>query len=158
MLFLEYSISLSPRADYPIMFFQVSWNPNVTGILATCSLDRKVQVFSMVGARMSNARAPKWLVRPCGASFGFGGKLVSFGKPADESQPIIIQISRVRQDPELVTASQTFEAALKDNDLNGFCMQKELQAKTTHNQHVWQFMQVCDIILFLLESSKANDV
>ncbi len=25
---------------------------------------------------------PKWLRRPCGASFGFGGKLVTFGSDA----------------------------------------------------------------------------
>ncbi len=117
------------------------WNPNATGLLATCSFDRKVQIFSMVGAGMSNGRAPKWLIRPCGVSFGFGGKLVSFGKP-NESQPIIVQISRVQQDHALVAASQTFESALKDKDLNGFCMQKELQAKTIHDRHVWRFMQV----------------
>ncbi len=117
------------------------WNPNATGLLATCSFDRKVQIFSMVGAGMSNGRAPKWLIRPCGVSFGFGGKLVSFGKP-NESQPIIVQISRVQQDHALVAASHTFESALKDKDLNGFCMQKELQAKTIHDRHVWRFMQV----------------
>ncbi len=111
-------------------------------LLATCSFDRKVQVFSMVGARTSNARAPKWLTRPCGASFGFGGKLVTFGRPSDESQPIVVRILRVQQDPVLVAASQAFESALKDKDLNGFCVQKGLQAKTMHDKQVWQFLQV----------------
>ncbi len=101
----------------------------------------------MVGAGTSKGRAPKWLTRPCGVSFGFGGKLVSFGKPADESQPIVVRISHVQQDPALVAASQTFESALKDKDLNGFCVQKELRAKTIHDKHIWQFMQVDTMLL-----------
>ena len=43
------------------------------------SFDRKVQVFGMSGAGNEGGRAPKWFRRPVGASFGFGGKLVSFG-------------------------------------------------------------------------------
>ncbi len=103
----------------------------------------------MIGAGTSSGRAPNWLTCPCGVSFGFGGKLVSFGKPADKSQPIVVRISRVQQDPALVAASQTFESALKDKDLNGFCVQKELQAKTVHDRHVWQFMQVDNVLPYV---------
>ncbi|CAN0535783.1 unnamed protein product, partial [Laminaria digitata] len=58
--------------------YQVSWSPHIPAVIGTCSFDRKVQVFSMNGASTSNGRAPKWHQRPAGASFGFGGKLVSF--------------------------------------------------------------------------------
>lgn len=62
---------------------QVSWSPHIPSVVGTCSFDRKVQIFSMNGARTSNGRAPAWHRRPTGASFGFGGRLVSFKKGAD---------------------------------------------------------------------------
>lgn len=62
---------------------QVSWSPHIPAVVATCSFDRKVQLFSMNGAKTSNGRAPTWHRRAAGASFGFGGRLVSFSKGAD---------------------------------------------------------------------------
>lgn len=32
----------------------------------------------MAGAKSRIGRAPKWLKKPSGATFGFGGKLISF--------------------------------------------------------------------------------
>ena len=29
-------------------------------------------------------QAPKWLMKPCGVSFGFGGKLISFDSTSNE--------------------------------------------------------------------------
>lgn len=56
----------------------VSWSPCLPGVISASSFDRKVQFFSLTGARSKIGRAPKWLRRPIGATFGFGGKLVSF--------------------------------------------------------------------------------
>ncbi|CAN0336453.1 unnamed protein product, partial [Discosporangium mesarthrocarpum] len=56
----------------------VTWSPKIPTVVATCSFDRKVQLFSMAGARASGGRAPKWHRRPCGGSFSFGGRLVTF--------------------------------------------------------------------------------
>ena len=56
----------------------VSWSPCLPGVISASSFDRKVQFFSLTGAKSKIGRAPKWLRRPIGASFGFGGKLVSF--------------------------------------------------------------------------------
>ncbi|KAJ1537071.1 protein transport protein S31, partial [Nowakowskiella sp. JEL0078] len=52
-------------------------------------------------------KPPKWLSRPCGAVFGFGGKLVSFGKfsfhnQTQQSVPNTVSIRIVPADPELV--------------------------------------------------------
>lgn len=65
--------------------YQVSWAPHIPAVVGTCSFDRKVQLFSMNGASTSNGRAPKWLRRPAGASFAFGGRLVSFHSQKGES-------------------------------------------------------------------------
>jgi protein transport protein SEC31 len=122
--------------------YQVQWSPQIPAVIATCSFDRKVQVFSMAGARNSSGRPPKWLNRPCGASFGFGGKLVRFSKASEKSQPKVVRIQTVRQDTKLVSSSQSFEQALSTKELKVFCKQKEVQARTSHERHIWQFMQV----------------
>ena len=58
--------------------YHVSWSPCLPGVVSASSFDRRVQFFSMIGAKSRVGRAPKWLRRPVGATFGFGGKLVSF--------------------------------------------------------------------------------
>jgi protein transport protein SEC31 len=50
---------------------------------------------------------PKWLRRPCGASFGFGGKLVTFEKAAEGGRPLV-HLSRVVTETELVERSGRF--------------------------------------------------
>ena len=47
---------------------------------------------------------PKWLRRPCGASFGFGGKLVTFERAASGTRPLV-HLSRVVTETELVERS-----------------------------------------------------
>ena len=55
---------------------------------------------------------PKWLKRPCGATFGFGGKLVSFDYSADPAggggKKSRVHISSVVTDPGLATNSILF--------------------------------------------------
>jgi protein transport protein SEC31 len=56
---------------------------------------------------------PKWLRRPCGASFGFGGKLVSFENVGDAAAAAaggggprpFVYLSRVVTETELVERS-----------------------------------------------------
>lgn len=48
---------------------------------------------------------PKWLRRPCGASFGFGGKLVTFEPAAAGGGRPQVYISRVVTETELVERS-----------------------------------------------------
>lgn len=57
--------------------YHVSWSPCLPAIISACSFDRRIQFYSISGVKSSAGRAPKWLKRPVGASFGFGGKLVS---------------------------------------------------------------------------------
>ena len=57
-------------------FKEVSWSPTVPGLLATCTFNREVKLYSLP-ANKTNQRAPTWLVPPCFISFGFGGKFVT---------------------------------------------------------------------------------
>ena len=65
----------------------ICWSPCLPSVVSTCSFDRRIQFYSLSGARSKLGRAPKWLQCPVGASFGFGGRLVSFssGKGPDPS-------------------------------------------------------------------------
>jgi hypothetical protein len=58
--------------------YHVAWSPCLPAVASACSFDRKVQFYSMSGAKSRLGRAPKWLKKPTGATFGFGGKLISF--------------------------------------------------------------------------------
>jgi len=96
---------------------------------------------------------PKWLRRPCGATFGFGGRLVSFetvpgaggapGKPA-------VYISSVVTEPQLVEASAKLETSLKEGNLAEFCEAKLATLGDDGDKaRLWQFIgasfgQNCD--------------
>ena len=109
--------------------YEVGWSPRVRGVVATCAFDRKVQVFNMASAPLAPAssgaaRAPSWMRRPAGASFGFGGKVASFasdspkpGTPARQQ----VQFSNVVEDPQLEQASRDFEYAMQQKDYKALC-------------------------------------
>jgi protein transport protein SEC31 len=74
--------------------FDVQWSPCTPGLLSASSFDGRVGVYNLVeasapldglsgvvpnGTPAPMQRAPAWMRRPCGASFGFGGRLVTFG-------------------------------------------------------------------------------
>jgi hypothetical protein len=117
------------------------WSHRNPGMVATCSFDRKIIVHaatalgptlaattaaqvvgqgSAVDATMR--RAPRWLRRPVGAAFGFGGRLVSFACPVavakgdlragNAEYAKILQVSVINSDYELVSKAAAFESAL----------------------------------------------
>lgn len=47
--------------------YDFSWSPTLPAVASASSFDRKVQFFSLTGARTKNGRAPKWLRRQVGA-------------------------------------------------------------------------------------------
>ncbi|XP_046610174.1 protein transport protein Sec31A [Neodiprion virginianus] len=81
-------------------------------------------------------KAPKWLKRPAGASFGFGGKLTLFENDPPNSNGRII-ISQVITDPELIHRSNHLEAALQNGQFGDFCKGKADTATSDHNRKVW---------------------
>lgn len=53
--------------------YSALWSPTIPAVIGTCSFERNVEFFSLAG--VSSGRAPRWLRRPCSATFGWGGKL-----------------------------------------------------------------------------------
>ncbi|XP_076291003.1 COPII coat complex component secretory 31 [Lasioglossum baleicum] len=87
-------------------------------------------------------KAPKWLKRPFGASFGFGGKLTIFeNQPADAnmhgsaSRKVIL--SQVITQPELIQRSNELEEVLKTEQYNEYCKGKAEKTTDVHRKKIW---------------------
>lgn len=131
--------------------YQVNWSPCLPAVVSTCSFDRKVQIYSLTGAKSTLGRAPKWLRRPVGASFGFGGKLVTFDSKNISSSitdgkkstfHYQVKISQVVEDPEIVETCDNFHKAIDTGDFKAFCEAKAQTAESAHDRDVWGLMKV----------------
>jgi len=138
--------------------YHVSWSPCLPGVVSASSFDRRVQFFSMIGAKSRVGRAPKWLRRPVGATFGFGGKLVSFDNknhPANTAAPagmasskkhlgsVQIKIHQVVEDVELVDASDRFHDVVGKGMHKEYCEIKSVAVDVSaEERQVWSLMNV----------------
>ena len=146
--------------------FDVQWSHRIPAILATASFGENITVYSLqdsspvdvslegtgdfnVGA--DNAAppkifktAPKWLRRPVGATFGFGGKLVSFSPPPENASGAQgkskFTMRTVVTEQELVDRSSKFEGVLKKNELPTFCDEK-LEQSESEEKPMWSVMK-----------------
>jgi protein transport protein SEC31 len=148
--------------------FDIQWCPRNPSAIATASFDGHINIFSLMGGQRSPSEVkteqaasdpfaasilaqrqsssvalkipPKWMRRPCGASFVFGGKLVSFGQTDGPKQ---VHISQVVTECELLQRSQNLEDAMKNNMVLEFCQQKIELSDTDREQQLWNFLKVC---------------
>ena len=79
---------------------------------------------------------PKWLRRPCGATFGFGGKLVT----CDSSEKRLY-LSKVVTEPALVDSSLKLETSLSEGNFQEFCQAKLVSPGSSDKAKVWQFIE-----------------
>ena len=90
---------------------------------------------------------PKWFRRPCGANFGFGGKLVTFEaapKQANQAaQTSIITIKKVVTEQNLVQRSSKLETSLLNGNMAEFCdlKTKEDDLVAAGDRDVWKFIK-----------------
>ncbi|UYV63213.1 SEC31A [Cordylochernes scorpioides] len=145
--------------------FSVQWSPRNPALLATSSFDGKLSVYSILGSPSTQAshldisdsfpgthlntklpvassqsylkKPPKWLNRTCGASFGFGGKLVLYGKT--ESSQVLI--SQVVTHPELISRAKKLESALNSGDLLNYCLNKLNDTSHPKLSLLWSFVK-----------------
>ncbi|CAG2061706.1 unnamed protein product, partial [Timema podura] len=85
-------------------------------------------------------KAPKWLRRPCGVSFGFGGKLVMFDSEPSQTQQRLVYVSQVVTETDLISRSAQLEQALQYSQFSDYCQTKVSEAQTTHEQSLWTFL------------------
>ncbi|XP_065669505.1 protein transport protein Sec31A isoform X6 [Hydra vulgaris] len=82
-------------------------------------------------------KPPKWMRRPCGACFAFGGKIVSFGT-FDEKK---VYISQVVTENELLIRSHELESSLISGNLLEYCEHKISVESAQNEKLLWQFLK-----------------
>lgn len=150
--------------------FQTRWNPTNPTFMATASFDGKISVNTIQntksedgtgapvqtaddddffnkaqsqpqGTTFSLPKAPKWLQRPCGVTFGFGGKVVSFKVNASDPKKSMVRISTFAIDDSISSSTESFEAALKQNDLEGICEKRIAEATREEEKADWKVIK-----------------
>ena len=149
----------------PNWTFDVQWSPRIPAILSACSFGSstapgQIGVYSLADSSIEQStpasngwegvaqqqaprsmKAPKWLQRPCGAVFGFGGKIAMFGPPAPGAAPTVT-VTDVVTDEGIVARATALQGALESQDLAGFCERKAAAAPTERDRTEWELMQV----------------
>lgn len=153
--------------------FQTRFNPHNPSLSATASFDGKITVQTLQntnpdtsqtaadknlddedffraaqtqpqGASWSLPTAPKWLERPVGVSFGFGGKVVVFkrnpSQPGQKRSSKIV-ISNFSVDSDVSSATEKFQSAMANGDLAAICEDKIQEAKSDEEKADWKVMQ-----------------
>uniref|UniRef100_A0A669BEP6 Protein transport protein Sec31A n=1 Tax=Oreochromis niloticus TaxID=8128 RepID=A0A669BEP6_ORENI len=93
-------------------------------------------------------KPPKWVRRPVGASFAFGGKLITFENPklppVQSPQPVPRQVfvSQVTTETEFLQRSRELQTALQSGSFNSYCQAKIQSAKSDAEQDIWKFLLV----------------
>lgn len=151
--------------------FQTRWNPHNPNFFATASFDGRISIQTLQNTRdnsqaiadhnkaldgedffakaqtqpqvskFSLPKPPKWLERPCGASFGFGGRVVSIGLAEKGSRTSKVRITSFEVDSTVGNATESFETALKEGDLRSLCETRAAGAATDEEKADWKVIQ-----------------
>ncbi|KAL9852496.1 protein transport protein Sec31A isoform 5-T5 [Geothlypis trichas] len=95
-------------------------------------------------------KPPKWIRRPMGASFSFGGKLVTFENSKPPQQPGMEQqqqhphvyVSQVVTEKEFLTRSNQLQEAVQSQGFVSYCQKKMDMALADFERNVWAFLKV----------------
>uniref|UniRef100_G3THB3 Protein transport protein Sec31A n=1 Tax=Loxodonta africana TaxID=9785 RepID=G3THB3_LOXAF len=150
--------------------FDVQWCPRDPPVFSAASCDGWISLYSVMGRswevqQMRQAdkvpeqvaqamllsslkKPPKWLRRPAGVSFAFGGKLVTFGLPSTpahqmpQPRPHLVFISQVTTESEFLLRSAELQAALRSGNLLNYCQNKIQHMSLQREEMLWQFLKV----------------
>ena len=124
------------------MRYDIQWSPYQRGVALTCSLDKKVQVHSLLSLATCTGRPPLWMTRKSSVSTGFGGLLVSCGINA----PTTVLIQTIHEQPVFVETVTTFEAQLlqyqEGGNMIAFCQMMQQKSGSDEDKALWGFMQI----------------
>jgi len=158
--------------------FDVQWSKTTPGILSTSSFDGKITLHNLqqagapqaaggqahgvasdfsglshaqsAGPKVAMKRAPEWMKRPCGATFGFGGKLIAHGASLSGalSSSTAISVISVKSDSSEPGVTDEvrgeFEKVIKSgetDELINFCNTKRADAPAD-DKEAWTFMSI----------------
>lgn len=94
-------------------------------------------------------KPPKWVRRPVGASFSFGGKLVTFenvtGQPqqgAEQPRRQPVFISQVVTEKDFLSRSEQLQHVVQSQGFISYCQKKIDASQTEFEKNVWSFLKV----------------
>ncbi|KAF5180814.1 transport protein SEC31-like protein, partial [Thalictrum thalictroides] len=135
--------------------FDIHWYPKIPGLISASSFDGKIGIYNIEACSRftsgeadfggANLRAPKWLKRSVGASFGFGGKLVSFHPSQSVGGNSEVYVHDLVTELSLVDRSSEFEAAMQNGEksaLRVLCDKKSQESKSQDDRETWGFLKV----------------
>ncbi|XP_078400664.1 protein transport protein Sec31A isoform X6 [Cetorhinus maximus] len=105
------------------------------------------QSIAQPSAVLPLKKPPKWIRRPVGATFAFGGKLVTFQnvKPQPQQQqevPFQVFVSQVVTESELLNRSNELQSTVHSGGFVEYCQSKVNAAHTDFERSVWGFLKV----------------
>ncbi|KAJ5387558.1 Protein transport protein (SEC31) [Penicillium cosmopolitanum] len=92
-------------------------------------------------SKFSLPKPPRWLERPCGVSFGFGGRVVSVGLTEKGGRASKVRITPFEVDESVGNATESFETALREGDLRNLCETRAAGAASDEEKADWKVMQ-----------------
>ncbi|KAL1790355.1 transport protein Sec31A isoform X2 [Sigmodon hispidus] len=94
-------------------------------------------------------KPPKWVRRPVGASFSFGGKLVTFENAkvqpqqgAEQQQQRHVLISQVVTEKDFLSRSEQLQQVVQSQGFITYCQRKIDASQTEFEKNVWSFLKV----------------
>uniref|UniRef100_A0A8C4NU30 Protein transport protein Sec31A n=1 Tax=Dicentrarchus labrax TaxID=13489 RepID=A0A8C4NU30_DICLA len=108
------------------------------------------QTAAPSGTILPLKKPPKWIRRPVGASFAFGGKLVSLENskpnPQQPQQPTahVVHISQVVTETAFLKRSDQLQATLSAGSFVDFCQGKIDAAENEFEKTLWSFLKVAN--------------
>uniref|UniRef100_A0A8C9DRD3 Protein transport protein Sec31A n=1 Tax=Prolemur simus TaxID=1328070 RepID=A0A8C9DRD3_PROSS len=94
-------------------------------------------------------KPPKWIRRPIGASFSFGGKLVTFEnvrvqsqQGAEQQQQHHVFISQVVTEKEFLSRSDQLQQVVQSQGYIAYCQKKIDASQIEFEKNVWSFLKV----------------
>ncbi|XP_067290174.1 protein transport protein Sec31A isoform X6 [Pseudorasbora parva] len=93
-------------------------------------------------------KPPKWIRRPVGASFAFGGKLVTLDniKPSaqqpQQTSAHVVHVSQVVTETDFLDRSNQLQATLTAGNFLEYCQTKIEAARNEFEKTIWSFLKV----------------
>ncbi|XP_048027056.1 protein transport protein Sec31A isoform X7 [Megalobrama amblycephala] len=92
-------------------------------------------------------KPPKWIRRPVGASFAFGGKLVTLDNKPPAQQPQqtsahVVHVSQVVTETDFIDRSNQLQATLNAGNFLEYCQTKIEAAQNEFEKTIWSFLKV----------------
>ncbi|KAI9716996.1 MAG: protein transport protein S31 [Chrysothrix sp. TS-e1954] len=91
------------------------------------------------GSSFTLAKPPRWMRRPVGVSFGFGGKIVSFDTGEDKKSKI--KLSSFVSDPSVEESISEFQKVLKDDSVTSICESRINSTDNEASKEDWRVIQ-----------------